>query len=44
LSELCPQSIAKLAVQFSRPNLHEHMSAWERSAHLLLLDHPLGGK
>ena len=40
LSERCPQSIAKLAVQIWRPDLHEHVSTVERPAHLLLLDHP----
>ena len=40
LSERCPQSIAKLAVQICCPDLHEHVSTVERPAHLLLLDHP----
>jgi len=44
LSEWCPQPIAKLAVQFSRPNLHEHVRAVNRPAHLLLLDHSLANK
>lgn len=41
LSEWCPKSIAKLAVQFGRSNLHEHVSTVERPSHLLFLDHPL---
>jgi hypothetical protein len=35
-----PQLIVELTIDLGRPNLHQRVSAMERPAHLLLLDHP----
>lgn len=44
LSERCPQTIAKFAVQRGRPDLHQHVRAVVRPSDLLFLDHPLANK
>lgn len=36
LSKRCPKSLVKFAIDLARPDLHEHMRAVERPAHLLL--------
>ena len=41
LSKLCAHAIAELAVDIRGPNMHQHVRASERPAHLLALGHAL---